>query len=64
MRLRDGHFAIVDLNSSNGVLVNGKRIRRHTLRSGDTVQLSPYDIKLLAASRANASAALTDARKR
>ena len=45
----DGRFAIVDLNSSNGVLVNGERIKRRVLRNGDTVQLCQYRLKLLAA---------------
>jgi chromosome segregation ATPase len=31
------HTIIEDLNSTNGVLVNGKRITRHTLRDGDAV---------------------------
>lgn len=45
----DGRFAIVDLNSSNGVLVNGERVKRRVLRNGDTVQLCQYRIKLLSA---------------
>lgn len=37
---RDGeHFVIEDYASTNGTFVNGKRVRRHTLRDGDTVRL-------------------------
>jgi signal transduction histidine kinase/pSer/pThr/pTyr-binding forkhead associated (FHA) protein len=35
----DGEFEIVDLQSSNGTWVNGKRVERHTLRTGDRVQI-------------------------
>jgi len=33
------HTIIEDLNSTNGVAVNGKRITRHTLRDGDSVSV-------------------------
>jgi DNA repair exonuclease SbcCD ATPase subunit len=33
------HTIIEDLNSTNGVAVNGKRITRHTLRDGDQVAI-------------------------
>jgi hypothetical protein len=42
----DGRFIVVDLNSSNGVLVNGKAMRRCILRNGDTLQLCEYKLKL------------------
>jgi hypothetical protein len=42
----DGRFMIVDLNSSNGVMVNGERVRRHILHTGDTVELAQYRLKL------------------
>lgn len=32
-------FALTDLNSSNGTYVNGRRIQRHLLASGDQVQV-------------------------
>lgn len=41
----DGRFMIVDLNSSNGVEVNGKRVRRCILQNGDTVALAQYRLK-------------------
>ncbi len=34
----DGH-EIIDLDSSNGTFVNGRRVRRHVLNSGDQIQL-------------------------
>lgn len=36
---RDGSFAITDLNSGNGVLVNGKKVTQSPLRDGDIVEL-------------------------
>jgi chromosome segregation ATPase len=33
------HTIIEDLNSTNGVAINGRRITRHTLRDGDTVAI-------------------------
>jgi type II secretory pathway predicted ATPase ExeA len=41
----DGRFIIVDLNSSNGVAVNGERVRRCILQNGDTVALAQYRLK-------------------
>ena len=35
----DDNFVICDLNSSNGTFVNGQRIHRHELTSGDQVQV-------------------------
>jgi hypothetical protein len=48
----NGRFAVVDLNSSNGVLVNGRPVKRRVLRSGDTVQLCGYRLKLITAESA------------
>lgn len=36
---RDGSFTITDLNSGNGVLVNGKRVTQSSLRDGDIIEL-------------------------
>ncbi len=36
---QDGHFDLVDLGSSNGTFVNSQPSTRHTLGSGDRVQL-------------------------
>ncbi len=35
----ENRFLLVDLNSSNGTLVNGKRIQEHWLTSGDQIQM-------------------------
>ena len=40
----DGVTIIEDLNSTNGILIRGKRVRRHTLRDGDLVSLGQYDM--------------------
>lgn len=38
-RDEQGNYVISDLNSSNGTYINGRRIRQHTLRSGEQVQV-------------------------
>ena len=40
----DGITVIEDLNSTNGILVRGKRMRRHTLRDGDVVAIGQHEI--------------------
>ena len=40
----DGITVIEDLNSTNGILVRGKRVRRHTLRDGDVVTVGQHEI--------------------
>lgn len=45
--LRDGRFIIKDLQSSNGVYVNQKKIRaEHIVSSTDLVQIGPFRISL------------------
>lgn len=39
IRRMENRFRLVDLNSSNGTLVNGKRIQEHWLSSGDQIQM-------------------------
>ena len=39
IRRVDDRYLLVDLNSSNGTLVNGKPVREHFLNSGDQVQV-------------------------
>jgi signal transduction histidine kinase len=39
IRRTEGIFHVVDLNSSNGTFVNGHRIQKHRLASGDQIQL-------------------------
>ena len=38
-RIRNGEYELVDNSSSNGTHVNGTRIERHFLRSGDRIQI-------------------------
>jgi general secretion pathway protein A len=40
----DGITVIEDLNSTNGIVVHGKRVRRHTLRDGDVVTMGQHEI--------------------
>ena len=37
--LQQGIFVITDLDSANGTFVNGQRIQRHALRSGDEIRI-------------------------
>jgi pSer/pThr/pTyr-binding forkhead associated (FHA) protein len=36
---RDGELSVEDLGSTNGTLVNGKRVEQATLQAGDTLQV-------------------------
>jgi general secretion pathway protein A len=40
----DGYTVIEDLNSTNGIVIRGKRVRRHTLRDGDVVSLGQHEL--------------------
>jgi general secretion pathway protein A len=40
----DGITVIEDLNSTNGIMIRGKRVRRHTLRDGDVVNVGQHEI--------------------
>jgi len=40
----DGVTVIEDLNSTNGITVQGQRVRRHTLRDGDVVGIGQHEI--------------------
>jgi general secretion pathway protein A len=40
----DGITVVEDLNSTNGIVVRGKRVRRHTLHDGDVVTLGQHEI--------------------
>jgi general secretion pathway protein A len=40
----DGITVVEDLNSTNGIVLRGKRVRRHTLRDGDVVTLGQHEI--------------------
>jgi hypothetical protein len=39
-----GECYVEDLNSTNGVFLNGKRVRRHKLQPGDVVKLGMHDL--------------------
>jgi general secretion pathway protein A len=40
----DGLTVVEDLNSTNGIVIQGKRVRRHTLRDGDVVVIGQHEI--------------------
>ena len=40
----DGLTVIEDLNSTNGIVIRGKRVRRHTLRDGDVISLGQHEL--------------------
>jgi pSer/pThr/pTyr-binding forkhead associated (FHA) protein len=44
---RDGKYQIKDMSSTNGVHVKGKRIERHTLKSGDIVVVGEHQLKFV-----------------
>ena len=39
---REGQSVIEDLNSTNGIVVGGKRVRRHRLAAGDVVSIGTH----------------------
>jgi len=41
----EGGFAVVDLESTNGTLVNGRRIKAHHLEAGDTIQAGEVEFE-------------------
>jgi type II secretory pathway predicted ATPase ExeA len=40
----DGLTIIEDLNSTNGIMLRGKRVRRHTLRDGDLITMGQHEL--------------------
>jgi pSer/pThr/pTyr-binding forkhead associated (FHA) protein len=38
------HSVIEDLNSTNGVYVKGKRVKRHELKDGDVIQVGEHKL--------------------
>lgn len=38
---------VVDLESTNGTMVNGQRIKKHLLRHGDVIQIGRHEFKFL-----------------
>src|SRR5687768_9531361 len=45
LRRPDGNYEVIDLKSSNGTFVNGKRIERAVLRQGDKVRFGGLEAK-------------------
>ena len=48
IRVTDQGCLILDLESTNGITVNGSRVQTHPLSSGDTIQLGGYVFRFLA----------------
>jgi hypothetical protein len=42
----EGHYYVVDLNSANGVQVNGERTERCLLGDGDVLRIGQFELKL------------------
>jgi general secretion pathway protein A len=40
----DGLTFVEDLNSTNGIVIHGKRVRRHTLRDGEVVVVGQHEL--------------------
>jgi len=43
----DHHFILLDLNSTGGTMVNGKKVSKSVLYSGDTISLAGLEIKFV-----------------
>jgi pSer/pThr/pTyr-binding forkhead associated (FHA) protein len=39
VRPTDGGYALVDLGSTNGTMVNGRKVREHELEDGDRITI-------------------------
>ena len=49
IRYEESEYAIYDLGSTGGTAVNGEKIKRHTLFSGDTILLAQDQVIFLLA---------------
>jgi pSer/pThr/pTyr-binding forkhead associated (FHA) protein len=38
------HVTLLDFNSTNGVFVNGEKIKQHSLRSGDVIKIGQHEL--------------------
>lgn len=46
IRKKGAHFVIEDLQSSNGLYVNGERVTEHRLEAGDEIQIGDFVLKV------------------
>ena len=46
-RNREGEWSITDLNSGNGVVINGTLVKQAALRQGDTIELGELKMRFL-----------------
>jgi general secretion pathway protein A len=44
----EGGWMIIDLNSTNGCFVNGRRVREHRLRDGDSISVGHHQLRFSA----------------
>ena len=44
IRTKDGVWTIEDLNSTNGIKVNGSGVQRTVLKNGDRIHIGPFDL--------------------
>jgi pSer/pThr/pTyr-binding forkhead associated (FHA) protein len=44
---RDGQWSVTDLNSGNGVVLNGESVQQAELRHGDTIELGELKMRFL-----------------
>lgn len=47
LTFRNGHWAVRDLGSSNGVKVNGEKVPARVLRPGDEIAIAGHKFKIL-----------------
>lgn len=52
-------FDLVDMNSTNGTVVNGEPVKLHPLRSGDLIEIGEYRLRFLADDDAETSGGST-----
>ena len=55
---------IEDLNSTNGVFIGERQVKKHRLRSGDVVTLGVHDLVYTDLRKEETAAAMEDARRR
>jgi pSer/pThr/pTyr-binding forkhead associated (FHA) protein len=44
IRAKGGGWTIEDLNSTNGITVNGERVERSVLKNGDRIHIGPFEL--------------------